>query len=201
MGEEILQTWIVEAFRPLLEQFLAQRRERVFVGADQFIYWQQFSPTKAVASDVYVMPGVDPSTPVTCWKLWESGVVPTFALEVVTPDAGKDYDDAPRRYAELGVPELVIFDPHADERPERVRWQVYRRIARRGFVLVCATGADRVQSKALRCWLRQLGRGPETRLRLATGKRGERVVATREEKLEAETARLRAALDRLRRGA
>jgi len=94
------------------------------------------------------------------------------------------------------VPELVVFDPHADELRDRVRWQVYRRVARRGFVLVTATGADRVRSKALRCWLRQVGTGPETRLRLATGARGDRLVATREEQLE---ARLHAALAELRR--
>ena len=44
-----------------LARFLADRGERAFVGADQFIYWVQYEPTRAVAPDIYVLPGVDPA--------------------------------------------------------------------------------------------------------------------------------------------
>ena len=83
VGEEIIQRWICELLRPLLERFLLERGGRAFVGADQFVYWRQYEPTCCVSPDVYVMPGVDPATPVKTWKVWEDRVVPSFALEIV----------------------------------------------------------------------------------------------------------------------
>ncbi len=184
VGEEILQRWITETLRPLLARFLAKRGRPVFVGADQFIYWEQFNPQKAVSPDVYVLPGVSPRTPVTCWRVWETGIVPSFAVEVVARDARKDYAAAPLRYAELGVRELVVFDPHWRESARRVCWQVYRRTRRGDFLQVASTNDDRVRSAVLRCWLRRTGEGVDTRLRLATGRRGIELVRTPEEELE-----------------
>src|SRR5205814_47995 len=102
------------------------RGQRVFIGADQFIYWQQFHPGKVVSPDVYVLPGVDPGIAFGCWKIWEDAVVPSFALEIVSPnDWMKDYRENPGLYNELGVRELVVFDPdYALHRSDRVRWQV-----------------------------------------------------------------------------
>src|ERR1700687_1414402 len=108
-GEETLQTWILEILRPLLERFLASKKRPWFVGADQFIYWAQYDPMRSVAPDIYVLPGVEPGIRFPCWKFWETGIVPTFALEVVSKDRVKDYEDAPRRYDQLGVEELAIF--------------------------------------------------------------------------------------------
>jgi Uma2 family endonuclease len=69
-----------------------------------------------------VLPGVAPGTRVRSWKVWKTGVVPSFALEIVSRDVEKDYEDAPRAYAELGAQELVIFDPDYERQPHRVRW-------------------------------------------------------------------------------
>jgi Uma2 family endonuclease len=201
MGESTLQRLITELLRPLLARFLAERGERAFVGADQFIYWQPHAPTKCVAPDVYVLPSVDPARAPGCWKTWETDVVPSFALEIVSDDLRKDYEEAPRRYEELGVGELVIFDPEGLSSPERVRWQIYRRLGARGFVLVRRTNADRVRSRALRCWLRVVGEGEAQRIRIATGPRGEELAPTdaeRADAAEAELAVLRAEVERLR---
>jgi hypothetical protein len=148
----------------------------------------QFNPRAAVAPDVYVLPGVDPDGEVESWKVWETGVVPSFALEVVSLDVRKDYEESPRAYADFRVGELVIFDPKYETRRDRVRWQVYRRVARRGLVAVEVTNADRVYSRALGCWLRAVGRGGAMRVRLATGTRGEVLVPTAEEAERAERA-------------
>jgi Uma2 family endonuclease len=221
VGEGLLQRLISELFRPLLARFLAERGERALVGADQLIYWVQHEPTTCVSPDVYVLPGVDPSLVPACWKTWETGVVPSFALEIVSRHGrGKDYERAPLRYAELGVGELVIFDPDFAGSAERIRWQVYRPMPGRGFVRVLRTNADRIRSSALRCWLVSSGEGASTRVRLATGEHGEDLVPTdaelaasrsaerarreaaeaRREAAEAEAARLRSELERLRRG-
>jgi hypothetical protein len=139
-----------------------------------------------VAPDLYVLPGVAPGTRVRTWKkVWETGIVPSFALEVVSSDVDKDYVEAPRDYADLGVHELVIYDPDAGRAPDRVRWQVYRRVARRGLVRVEADAGDRVRSRVLGCWLRVVGTGEDARLRVATGPQGDVLFPTRAEAAEA----------------
>jgi hypothetical protein len=130
---------------------------------------------------------VDPESVPSSWLLWEVGP-PSFALEVVSRDVGKDYEDTPAEYAAMGAKELVIFDPGATARSgTRVRWQVYRRLARRGFVRVAQTMSDRVEVASLGCWLCALGEGRDARLRLGTGVAGEALFAT-----EAEAARAQA---------
>jgi hypothetical protein len=120
---------------------------------------------------------------------------------VVSQDWLKDYRDSPEPYAELGVRELMIFDPEWAERPsERLRWQVYRRLAKRGFVRVEANNGDRVRSKVLGCWLRAVGDDLDSlRLRLATGPQGEALVPTADEALALAEQRLRTEREALAR--
>ncbi len=188
MGEDMLQRWIVELLRPLLQWWLTRRGVTAFVGADQFIYWRKHDPHARVAPDIYVLPGVEPHTRVRTWKLWQDRVVPSFAFEVVSQDWEKDYFETPMRYDELGVRELLVFDPGFAEHPDGRRWQVFRRVGKRGLVRVEATRSDRVQSQVLGCWLRAVGEAPETRVRIGVGPRGEKVVPTAEEREEDERA-------------
>src|SRR5262245_40754946 len=98
VGEDLLQRWIAELLRPLIERWFRHRGVRALVGADQFIYYRQRFPTERVAPDVYVLPGVRADTRVTSWKIWEKGITPSFALEIVSRDWEKDYVDSPVRY-------------------------------------------------------------------------------------------------------
>jgi hypothetical protein len=195
VGEDLLQRWIIELLRPLLEWWLLGRGVRALVGADQFIYWRQHDPHARIAPDLYLLPGVDPRTRVRTWKIWRDRVVPSFAFEVVSQDWQKDYAEVIDRYADLGVPEVVVFDPGFDEHAEGVRWQVWRRVGKRGLVRVEATNADRVRSKTLRCWLRAVGEGRDLRVRIAADARGDDLVPTPE---EAERAAKEAALRRVK---
>jgi hypothetical protein len=190
VGEDILQTWIVEVFRPLLERYLTNRGVRAFVGADQFIYYRQFEPTERFAPDVYVLPGLAPDTHVSAWKIWETGLAPSFCLEVVSKEWEKDYVEAPMNCKVAGVTELVIFDPHFKRRPrhEGLLFQVYRRVPRKGFVRVDVTNEYRVRSKTLGCWLRAVGSGRMMRLRIGTGPRGDELLPTAEEQERYERA-------------
>lgn len=189
MGEDALQRFIAELLRPLIAAWLLGLGKKVFVGADQFIYLVEGDPTQRIAPDVYVLPRVDPGSAPPCWKRWELPEGPSFALEIVSTDYRKDYEDAPVDYARLGTKELVIFDSHVTPRSRRrVRWQVYRKVARRGFRLVEKSDEDRVYSHELKCFLRVVGTGPSTRLRLARGERGDELVPTAEEQLHAELA-------------
>ena len=216
MGEDALQRFIAELLRPLIAAWLLAQGKRVFVGADQFVYIVEGDPTQRIAPDVYVLPRVDPLSAPPCWKRWEIPEGPSFALEIVSTDYRKDYEDAPVDYARLGTRELVIFDPRVTPRSrKRVRWQVYRYVSRRGFRLVEKSNEDRVYARELKCFLRAVGEGPSMRLRLARGEHGEELVPTAEERLQAalaesaardaelaardaENARLLAALEALR---
>jgi Uma2 family endonuclease len=200
MGEGSLQRFLSELLRPLLERLLAARGQPTFVGADQYIGLDPHDPRSVVAPDVYILPGVEPGEDFDFWKVWQTGIVPSFALEIVSSRKGKDYKDAPRRYAALGVPELVIFDPRSHRRRAGVRWQVYRKLARRGFVKVEETNEDRVRSKVLGCWLREVGTGKHLRLRLALDPDGEELVPTAEEvaRAQAEAERAQAEVERAR---
>lgn len=210
LGEGSLQRLISELLRPLLAQVLAELSVKAFVGADQFIYYEQYAPTNVVAPDVYVMPGFDQDIEVDCWKTWETRVAPSFTLEIVSrSNRRKDTERAPLRYDAMGAKELVIFDPKAPRARDSVRWLVHRRLPKRGLVQVEATDADRVYSKSLRLWLRAVGTGASMRVRLAKGPKGDELfptateVAEREQRAreiaEAEVAQLRAEIERLRR--
>lgn len=209
MGEGSLQRLISELLRPLLARVLAELGVKAFVGADQFIYYEQFAPTSSAAPDVYVMPGFDQDIEVDCWKTWETGVVPSFALEIVSRNRRKDTERAPIRYDAMGAKELVIFDPKAGRSPQRVRWLVHRRLPKRGLVMVEASNADRVYVKSLGLWLRSVGTGAATRVRLAKGPKGDELFPTvgeiaeqeqrAREAAEGEVVRLRAEIERLRR--
>ena len=182
VGEDSLQRFIAEVFRPLVAALLASRGIKAFAGADQFIYWKQFSPTKCIAPDVYVLPGVAPTARVRAWKVWETGIVPSFALEIMSADDQKDVEASPRRCDELGVRELVVFDPEPETRQDGVRFRVFRRVGKRGLVLVEVSNGDRVRSKVLDCWLRATGEGSETRLRIGLGPRGGTLMPTDQER-------------------
>jgi Uma2 family endonuclease len=192
VGEDILQRWIVELFRPLVEQWLKDQGVKAFVGADQFIYYRQHDPSKRMAPDTYVLPGVEPLAHVPSWKTFETGIAPSFVLEVVSKDWEKDYVDAPSACAEAGVAELVVFDPLHESSRERYRFQVFRRTAKRRFTRVEVTNDDRVRARTLGCYLRAVGVDRLVRLRLATGAHGEAIVPTLEERERAQKEQERA---------
>ena len=180
MGEGSLQRFISELFRALAERWLSSRGAPTFVGANQFIYWVQFNSKRSIAPDVLVLPGVEPGIKINSWKTWEGGA-PSFALEVVSQDEYlKDYRDGPGIYDQVGVRELIIFDPeYQNDLTERLRFQVFRRLSKRGLVRVEATNDDRVRSRVLGCHVRAVGANLDTlRLRLATGPRGEELFPT-----------------------
>jgi hypothetical protein len=195
VGEDIVQRWIAELLRPLIERWLGVRGEVAFVGADQFIYYEQYNSTARVAPDLYVLPGIPPETHVRVWKVWETAVAPRFALEIVSTDRRKDYEEAPERHDAAGTEELVVFDPWPAMGPrgEGLRWQVFRR-GPGGLERVETGDGDRVMSRALGCWLRVVGEGLGQRVRLAEGSGGEALFPTAE---EAERAAKEAALARI----
>lgn len=204
VGEHEVQRYIAELLRPLLARWLSEQGRVAHVGADQLFYWEQGNPRLRRSPDVYVIEGVAQDIPeVGSWKVWE-GHSPAFALEVVSLDWKKDYEEAPTDYAKIGVRELVVFDPWATPRSrKRLRWQVFRRVRGRGFVRVTASNGDRVESRVLGAWLVAVAERGHPRVRLAEGETGDELVPTdgeRAEAAEVEVARLKALLAKLDRG-
>jgi Uma2 family endonuclease len=214
MGENSLQRFISELLRPQIEEHLRETQGPTFVGADQYVGWDPDDAEKVLSPDVYVLPGIEPGEEFDFWRVWQTTIIPSFALEIVSKRKKKDYTEVPPLYGELGVPELIIFDPRYKRRRQGFRFQVYRQVPDRGFVRVEATQDDRVRSRALRCWIRAVGSGRSLRLRLAYDPRGDVLAPTIEEradkrvkeaearaaKAEAELEQLRAELLRARQG-
>jgi Uma2 family endonuclease len=198
VGEELLQRLIVELLRPLIERWLKARGIKGLTGADQFIYFRRGDTRARVAPDVFILPGVRPGRRIRSWKTWDEGIVPSFALEVVSTEVDKDYIDGPRLYRELGVQELIVFDPDFEEERDRFRFQVFRQVGKRGLARVIVTDEDRVASKVLGCHVRAIGTGEDTRLRLAVGGAGEKLFPTEAELERAEKERERAEKERER---
>jgi Uma2 family endonuclease len=182
MGEGLTHRETAELLRILLKLFLAHEGKVARVGANQFIYWVQGEPSKTVAPDIYVLPGVPADTEIDCWKVWETSVVPSVVVEIVSRSVKKDYVEAIARYRELGVLEVIVFDPKATKgSTKRVRWQVYRRVKGRDLVLVESSNEDRVQCKQLGCWIRMVGKGASVSLRVGLGPKGDELLPTEAE--------------------
>ena len=101
------------------------RRQDVFVGSDQFIYWDPAYDSRKnpvnppPAPDLYVAFGVaNRLRPV--YVVWEEGKPPDFVLEVVSPSSRRrDKEEKQVLYAKMGVPEFFLYDPESEEVPLR----------------------------------------------------------------------------------
>ncbi|MCK6593479.1 MAG: Uma2 family endonuclease, partial [Polyangiaceae bacterium] len=179
-------------------------------STDQFFAWRPDEPLVRVSPDIYVLDD-PPSPPLPkSWQTWLPGHrPPRFAIEIVSDDWVKDYEQNPRKYLQLGCPELVIFDPDAvlgaGQGQGRVPLQVYRRDTDGAYVRVYA-GSGPAHSKELDIWLVARREGPVARLRLSHDEEGTRIVPTEAEarRVEAEArkaaeARIQELEEKLRR--
>jgi hypothetical protein len=91
------------------------------VGSDQFVYWNARDKHRKLSPDVFLKLDV-PDTSFGSWKAWEHGGAPDLAVEIVSPNEGDGvtWEEKIGRYHELGVKELVRFDPDAPE-GQRIR--------------------------------------------------------------------------------
>ncbi|MBV9949432.1 MAG: Uma2 family endonuclease [Myxococcales bacterium] len=96
------------------------------VGSDQFVYWNARDPGRCLAPDVFVKHGV-PQSSFASWKTWERGGAPELVLEIISAGegAGVPWEEKLTRYHELGIQELVRFDP---ESPEGQRLRAWHRV-------------------------------------------------------------------------
>jgi Uma2 family endonuclease len=185
MGEGFEQGEIIRTLVASLEVLAGERGwVNRLVGADQFFAWRRDEPLVRVSPDVYILEDAPPPPRPASWQTWRAGHrPPAFAVEIVSSDWKKDYEEAPAKYWQLGCPELLVFDPDAalgSVAGERVALQLFRRDADGAYLRLHA-GAGPVHVLALDAFLVPRCDGATARLRIARDPRGVDLVATHAE--------------------
>jgi len=190
---EVSESLLHVVLRTILFQLLADHLgSELTVGSDQLIYFDADSPKQCLAPDVYVRlaPCVEP---VRSWKTWERGA-PEIAVEIISDDDRKPgvWAKKLKRYRQLGVRELVRFDP---ECTAGNRLRIWDRVD--GALVERAVQGDRAPSLVLNLhWVVAPADAREFALRAAVdvGGPNERLIPTRVEarNIEAEARRAEA---------
>jgi hypothetical protein len=98
----------------LVYQFLKLAfADQALIGCDQFVYFDAANPRVCLAPDAFVRLG-GPDEMFGSWKVWERGA-PHLAVEIISDFDARDrnWDAKLASYRQLGVRELVRFDPEA----------------------------------------------------------------------------------------
>jgi Uma2 family endonuclease len=197
MGEGADQSDILAILLSSLGELAFERGwQNVYWSGDNFFAWVPSEPLVRVSPDAYLMDDAPPPPRPKSWQTWLPGhKAPRWAVEVVSEAWRKDYDDNPPKYAQLGVKELVIFDPEAREsarqQKERVPLQLYRRGDDGAFVRAYR-GDGPVFCEQIGAWLVIVPDGAAARLRIARDAAGKDIVPTAAERARAEEKARRA---------
>ena len=195
--------------------------QRVYVSGDLLVYFEQGNPKKFVVPDVFVVKDLDPKKR-RIYKLWVEGKAPDVIFETTSRKTKKkDTVAKPALYRQLGVKEYFLFDP--TEEYLHPRLQGYRLVGDR-YLPIVADPEDALVSEELGLRL-QAEKGQLMFYRRHTGERlltaeearrveaaarqaeaearraeaeARRVEAEARRAAEAEVARLREELQRLR---
>jgi Uma2 family endonuclease len=179
---------LISSFRELAR---ARGWSRVYIGGDAFFAWRKGHPLVRVSPDVYLLDDA-PKKRGRSWQTWRPGVnPPRFAVEIVSVNWKKDYDDAPQRYASLGCSELVVFDAEAAQHPRTARRRVisvYRRTEDGAFALTYAGNGPAWCTELNAALVPQIVDG-NPRLRVALDAEGHQIVETEAERATREAER------------
>ena len=94
--------------------FKRRGRANVYVGSNNFLYYEQGNPRAVVSPDVYVVVGA-PAYLRDTYLLWNEPKGPDFVLEVTSASTRRDDERRKREvYAALGVSEYFLYDPRAE---------------------------------------------------------------------------------------
>ena len=112
MAESDLHRERMFAIIHTLQRFFAG--EQVYVSGNLLIYYEQGNPRKSVAADCFVVWGVEPHFR-RVYKLWEEGKGPRVVFEVSSKSTQReDLGHKMRLYAGLGIEEYYIYDPTSE---------------------------------------------------------------------------------------
>ena len=147
--------------------FRKHGRDDVYVGSNNFLYYERGNPRAVVAPDVYVAVGAPTFPPRDTYMLWNEPKGPDFVLEVTSASTRRADERRKREvYAELGVREYFLYDPRAEYLAPplqgfRLRDGKYRRLP---AVTALSNRAVAVASEVLELELRDEREAPRLRL-------------------------------------
>jgi Uma2 family endonuclease len=219
-GKPMAETGIhVENIVQTLTALSNRYRDRVdvYVGANNFFYWEEGNPKARVSPDTYLVFGAARG-PRDAYKVWEEGGrIPHVVFEFTSKSTrGEDIRKKFQLYERLGVREYFLFDPTGDYLNPRLQGyrltnKAYRpivpeedRLYSEQLGLELATEGqflrlyDPVQQEWLPTSMELVQRAEELVQRAEAEKRRAEVEKQRAEIAEAEIARLRAELEALR---
>ncbi len=149
------------------------------VGSEQFIYWNARDPRRCCSPDAFVKLGVRDEMFET-WRTWERGV-PELVVEILSSSDRErlTWQEKLERFHELGVREVVRFDPDA---PCGERLRVWDRIEDDLVERVVEGDATPCVTLGLFCVVGPVD-GVDVGLRLARDARGEDVLASALERI------------------
>jgi Uma2 family endonuclease len=88
--------------------------QNVYVSGDLLVYYVEGDPRKCVVPDAFVVKGISPRSR-RIYKIWAEGKAPDVVIETTSRKTRrKDTHVKPALYAQLGVKEYFLFDPHAE---------------------------------------------------------------------------------------
>jgi Uma2 family endonuclease len=208
MGETDVHIRQITDLRHALQSYFHDDPQ-VYVSGNILLYYVEGDPTKVVSPDVFVVKGVPPGDR-RIYKLWEEGKAPDVVFEITSKSTRLEDQGTKRAlYTELGVAEYFLFDPLGEYLKPRLRG--YRLAGDEYVPLMPQSGPGnelRLLSQVLGLELRT----QRNELRLYDVAAARLLLTPLEEALarqeaearaaaaEAELARLRAEIERLRRG-
>jgi Uma2 family endonuclease len=157
------------------------------IGCDQFVYFDASNPRACLSPDAFVRLG-EPDSKFKSWKVWERGA-PQLAVEIVSASDAQEepWDIKFARYRQLGVAELVRFDPLSEEQRLRIWDRVENDLIERHLATPIAP------SKVLPgYWLERLHPEHGPSLRLSHDAEGSKLYPTEAEAQRAEAESQRA---------
>jgi hypothetical protein len=97
----------------ILQAWVREQGGSARIARNLAVRWTQNAPKVGVDPDVCVIRPAPPESHLRSLRTWEPGhTVPTVCFEIVSESHPyKDYSSIQDRYASMGTPELVVFDP------------------------------------------------------------------------------------------
>ena len=119
MGEtDLHRKWIQYIDDVLCQRY---RGQRVYIGSDLLVYYEEGRPTRFVVPDNFVVLNCDPAMR-RVFKVWEEGCVPDVVFEVSSRST-IDMDEVSKLviYEKIGVKEYFLYDPSGSYRDESLQ--------------------------------------------------------------------------------
>ncbi len=113
MTETDLHAQCLIYLRTALDYYF-RKDPNVYVSGNLMLYYEEGNPSASVSPDVFVVKGVSKKER-RVYKLWEEGKSPDVVVELTSRSTRlEDLGNKRALYAEFGVAEYFIYDPHQE---------------------------------------------------------------------------------------